>query len=840
MRLGLRGGLSARAGLICASLVVALIALLPAAARGGERVIAGTGTTPGSTEPRVDEDGDKVFEDLEQELDRAPAGAEVDVIVRLRSPATAGRVRELERRVGGFNVKDRFSVIDGFAASVSKSQVTALAGAAGVAAVEEDAKVRALNSSAQASFGVTKARSDLPSLDGDADGNPTAYSGGDMVAAVIDTGIDSSHPDLDEGKVIAFKDFVNGRSAPYDDEGHGTHVAGTIAGEGDTSNPDGQGAAPGAALVGVKVLNSSGSGTTSNVVAGIDWVVANRATYGIEAINLSLGTTGCGGDTSSDALAVNRANAAGIVVAVAAGNSGPGTCTVGTPGSASGALTAGAMADFGANGFKQAYFSSRGRTADGRIKPDVSAPGVSITSAAANSTGYDVMSGTSMATPFVAGTALLMLDAGPALTPADVKAKIKSTAIDWGRGGNYGSGAPPAGDDIDYGAGRLDAYAALVSAGAGLTDPPAMPAHELRQGSLSGSGAQVDHSINVTDTGFPIAATLIHPSIAGGSAASPDFDLYLFDPNGTQVAKAETARRQDELGFQPTVPGTYILRVRSFSGGGEYFVDISAGTAPDTGAPTVTAQTPADGATEIDRAANVSVGFSEQMDRAATEAAFSLVRTSDGSPVAGAFSWNGNTMTFNPSADLDAGTGYTATVRGGAGGARDLAGNPLAADASWSFASTAFTAVTGSPATATIEPGGGTLRAGNAARLGANDNSFYQVNSTTSGTRTSSWRGSFTGVSSGLRNLTVSYSGKNSRSCNQTVSAFRQTDDSWVQLDSRSVGSTEVSLSRLNPPGPAQDYVSGAGEVRVRVRCTRNSGSFYASGDYMQIAYERP
>src|SRR5918992_2834852 len=106
MRFGLRGGPSARSGLIGASLAAALIAILPAAASGGERVIAGNGTTPGSTEPRVDEDGDKVFEDLEQELDRAPAGAEVDVIVRLRSAATAGRVQDLERRVGGFEVKD--------------------------------------------------------------------------------------------------------------------------------------------------------------------------------------------------------------------------------------------------------------------------------------------------------------------------------------------------------------------------------------------------------------------------------------------------------------------------------------------------------------------------------------------------------------------------------------------------------------------------------------------------------------------------------------------------------------------------------------------------------------
>ncbi len=827
-----------------AAAVIAVLSVFVATATGRPETppAAKVDRPPGPADPQVDRDRDKIFDDLERRLAGRPSSSRVRVIVQLRDPASAARVAGLEREVGDFSLKDRYSVIDAFAATVDKGQVRQLAAEPEVERVEEDAPVSTFNSSAQSSFGVTKARSDNPVLDGDADGNPAAYSKDDMVAAVIDTGIDGAHPDLDEGKVIGFKDFVGDRTTAYDDNDHGTHVAATIAGEGDNANADGRGSAPGAALVGVKVLDAKGSGYMSDVVAGIDWVVQEKANYGIEAINLSLGTSGCSDGTSSDSQAVNRANDAGIVVAVAAGNSGPGTCTVGSPGAADRALTVGAMADMGANGFKQAYFSSRGKTADGRMKPDVSAPGVAITSADANTTGYVTFNGTSMATPFVAGTALLMLDANPALTPAEVKAKVQSTAVDWGRGDDNRT-AGSSGADLDYGAGRLDSYAAIKSAGgagAALTTGPPMPAHELKEGSLPGSGAQVDYQLNVTDTQFPIAATLIHPSVTASSASSPDFDLYLYDPNGTQVAKAETSRRQDEIGFKPTVTGTYTLRVRSYSGSGGYFVDTSAGTGADTTPPTVSSVSPSDGATEVGRAGNVSATFDEPMNRAATEAAFSLVRTSDGAPATGTFSWSGNTMTFDPTADLDSGAQYTAKVAGGSGGATDAAGNALAADRAWSFTTTSFVAATAFPSATAIESGG--LRSGTAADLGSDDNFFYSVNSTTSGTRTSSWYGSFTGISNRLTNLKVSYSGKNSRSCSQTVAIWRWTDSKWVALDSRSVGTTEVAISNRTPPDSLAGYVGGptGDSVRVRVRCTRSSGSFYSSGDLLKLDFERP
>ena len=532
-------------------------------------------------DPTADPDGDGLFETLEARLIGKAEDAKVDVIVVLGAPASDERVRSLARGVGGFTVSRRFDLVHGFAATMRKEQIGRLASLAGVAHVEANATVHAAVDSAQASFGVAQARVDA-GVDGNADGSVDTYSRNDFVAAVVDSGIDVSHADLDEGKVIGWTDLVNGVATPYDDLGHGTAVAAVLAGEGD-ARPDKRyrGVAPGAGLVGVKVLDDRGSGTIDDVVAGVEFAVDRKDEYGIEAVNLSLEQPGCSDGTDALSLAVNAAHDAGLSVVAAAGNQGPGTCTIGSPGSAVKALTVAAMSDLGEQGFAQARFSSRGRTLDGRIKPDVSAPGVSITTAlAGTSAGYRLLNGTSLAAPFVTGLALLMRDGNPALGPQDVKNAIMSTAVDWGRSGDnttVGSSGP----DIDYGAGRLDGYAAIEAAvGWSIGLPPPMPSHELLEGSLSGTGAQVDHVLNVTDATFPIAATLILPSIAGGSASTPDFDLYLIDPNGNTVVSATTSMREDTLGYMPVVAGTYLLRVRSQSGGGGYFLDVSAGQPP--------------------------------------------------------------------------------------------------------------------------------------------------------------------------------------------------------------------------------------------------------------------
>ena len=295
------------------------------------------------------------------------------------------------------------------------------------------------NDSAQESFGVYEARLDAPLLDGNGDADPARLLPLDLVAAVIDTGIDPGHRDLDGGKVLGFKDFVNGGADPLRRRGSRHPRGGHDRRRRAAATRATAGVAPGAGLVGVKVLDDDGDGSTSDVVAGIEWVGRRTGTSTASRRSTSRSASeGCGDGFGADSQAVNQAHDAGLVVVVAAGNEGPGTCTIGSPGDAKDALTVGAMADLGAHGFKQADFSSRGPTADGRIKPDVSAPGVGITSALAGTTGgYPTLNGTSMAAPFVdRRRAADARRQRRAARTTQVKAAIKRTAIDWGRGGD--------------------------------------------------------------------------------------------------------------------------------------------------------------------------------------------------------------------------------------------------------------------------------------------------------------------------------------------------------------------------------------------------------------------
>ncbi|MEA2036998.1 MAG: S8 family serine peptidase [Nanoarchaeota archaeon] len=293
--------------------------------------------------------------------------------------------------------------------------------------------------------------------------------GEDTVIAIIDTGIDPTHkslddldddPETDDPKVIAFKDYVNFRPEPYDDHGHGTHCAGIAAGTGGSS--DYRGVAPKAKLVGVKVLDDWGSGSFSQVLAGIEWAVQNKDRYGINVISLSLGANINSDGTTPQEQAVDLAVDSGINVIVAAGNSGPAPNTVGVPASANKIITVGAID----NNMQIAGFSSRGPTKDGRIKPEVTAPGVDICSAQWEDAwdysecadpDFVHISGTSMATPHVAGVVALLVDAVPSITPTEVKETLMNTAIDKGE----------VGPDNAYGWGVVDTLKALIT-----LDPP--------------------------------------------------------------------------------------------------------------------------------------------------------------------------------------------------------------------------------------------------------------------------------------------------------------------------------------------------------------------------------
>ncbi|MFE3097023.1 S8 family serine peptidase [Streptomyces sp. NPDC059248] len=259
-------------------------------------------------------------------------------------------------------------------------------------------------------------------------GAPAAWSrqldGAGVKIAVLDTGIDDSHPDV-AGRVAAAQNFSDAADAK-DREGHGTHVASTAAGNG-TKDARFKGVAPAATLLNGKVLNDGGSGSWSGVMAGIDWAVAQ----GADVVNMSLGGADSPGVDPVEALVNKYTAEKGVLFAIAAGNSGPTASSVGTPGTAAGALTVGAVDDN--DGL--AYFSSRGpRWDDGGIKPDVTAPGVDVTAAAATGTGgqsppgYATFSGTSMAAPHVAGAAALLKQRNPGWAGPRIKAALAGSA----------------------------------------------------------------------------------------------------------------------------------------------------------------------------------------------------------------------------------------------------------------------------------------------------------------------------------------------------------------------------------------------------------------------------
>jgi serine protease AprX len=509
-----------------------------------------------ATRVQADTDGNKLFDNLEGALAAARPDQRLDVIVRYRPGSQAGRMLKARPGVRGLEADHSVAV------RLTPSEIRRLAASAAVESIEANVRCYATRDTAEASFGVTKAIADF-GLSGDADGDPHHYSAQDLTIAVIDTGIDGNHPDFAGGKIIAWKDFRNGRSSPYDDAGHGTHCASIAAGA--VVSGVG-GVAPGASLIGLKVLSPDEDGGTSGpsdvVAQAVDWCVQNRARYGIDVVTMSLSSSDPSNGQDLLSRAVDRAVAAGLVVCVAAGNDGPGPETIGSPSAAAGAITVGNMVDLGKGGFALVPSSSRGPTEDGRVKPDLCAPGYEILAAKANSTGYTRMTGTSMACPFVAGVAALVLQADPSLSPEQVKTILKETAVHFGTEG----------ENNDFGAGRLDAYAAIARASGTAGTPPAMPDHLAGLGYLPGTDTQETWELPVDDTRFPLAVTV---NILDEEA---DFDLYVYDPDGNLVGASEEEEREEFVLLRPARTGTYSIVVYSYDGWGDYCLDVSAGT----------------------------------------------------------------------------------------------------------------------------------------------------------------------------------------------------------------------------------------------------------------------
>ncbi len=592
----------------------------------------------------VDLNGNRLSDGLEDRLAGLAANAQLDVIVMFSAP---GNAASAQAAVGAFSVRYEYNIIDGFAATMTAGQARALATAPGVFRVQEDATVYAFMESARPDFGVE----DLA-----LDPYTAGMTGNGVRICMVDTGIQNNHeafnihnPDgsIVSSRIVGFQDFtgdLNGvfHDVPYDYHGHGTHTAATAAGDGEAGPvgsggdtvhaPKARGVAPGASLLIAKVLRGDGAGADSGVLAGIEWCVAQDA----DIISASLGIPGSSLCSDAVCVAMNNAALAGVLPVVAAGNSGDLPENIGSPAASPLSLTVAAAADFSANpadpwatsGVYLAPFSSLGPTANGETKPDITAPGVTILSAYSDeyvlcdplfgclpetySYGcgigcYAILSGTSMATPYVSGVAALMLEANPDLTSAEIKQIIEDTAHD----------RLTPGKDVAYGHGLIDAMSAVNRAldrVEGEYTPNEFPSYFVGTDSVPDSG-YTDIPITVADTSLPLAVSItidgdvscaaMFLGVCLGYSWDPDLEMDLYTSNAAgdlgvlafssgcpAIGDCGTAG-QRETAYVPANAATthYLARIYGWDGdpnfgkGGTFTYEISNGVDSRGGGP---------------------------------------------------------------------------------------------------------------------------------------------------------------------------------------------------------------------------------------------------------------
>src|SRR5215213_500679 len=297
--------------------------------------------------------------------------------------------------------------LKGYAGAIPDGKLDDVRSDSRVAYVERDGSATAVAQTLP--WGINKIDADISSTKaGDGGADPTKNAISNVHAYIIDTGIDTAHTDL---HVVGHVNFAGGQNR--DCNGHGTHVAGTIAANDNTQ--DAVGAAPGAPLTGVKVLGCGGSGSNSGVIAGIDWVTANAVRPAVA--NMSLG----GSVSQAIDDAVRRSAASGVFYAVAAGNDGADACSH-SPARAGAGTNNGIMTVAATDSAdKEASWSNYGNCVD------IWAPGVSVVSTRKGG-GTTTMSGTSMASPHGAGGGALYLSTNTGASPSSVESTLKSAA----------------------------------------------------------------------------------------------------------------------------------------------------------------------------------------------------------------------------------------------------------------------------------------------------------------------------------------------------------------------------------------------------------------------------
>ncbi len=446
-------------------------------------------------------------------------------IVVLKDGTTSSQTAQAADRAeaAGAKVDKEYLALKGYAAELDADQLKKVRQDPAVAYVEQDQKVTVNTTQSGATWGLDRIdQRNLP-LNGTYTYTPTGQG---VKAYIIDTGLLSTHNEFSGRTASGYTAISDGRGTT-DCHGHGTHVAGTVGG---TT----YGVAKKVTIVPVRVLDCSGSGSNSGVIAGMDWVTNNHS--GASVANMSLG----GGASTATDSAVARMTSSGVTVAVAAGNENTNACNS-SPARAPSAITVGSTTNTDA----RSSFSNYGTCVD------LFAPGSSITSAwYTSNTATNTISGTSMATPHVTGVAALYLQGNPGASPATVSSAITGTATP-GKVTNPGSGSP-----------NLLLYSLLN--GGGTPPPPSGDCDETTTGTATWGYETVATSFTTTTSGS-LTGCLTGPS-------GTDFDLYLDKWNGSswvEVAAGEGSTSTENVTYSSTA-GQYRWVVYAYSGSGSY------------------------------------------------------------------------------------------------------------------------------------------------------------------------------------------------------------------------------------------------------------------------------